>query len=345
MSENPARRALSIWSFAVLLLGNTPEKVPDALAPYVVDGELKTDDFGWMRGQFDGADDKQKADSKTIQDWLRQCLVNAKTKALDNLKALGIANAKLDGVAIGPTLCGSLASFNSMAQTDNKNWEEFVVNERKARELFAAYQFGAKTAVQHMPYEKAWGNEEAWDLLGATVMDQVNRNGSRWAYNVKTNTLDPALLPYLAAHFMNAGTSTDRKNTVFLKKLVEKKGWPTIPMVGERASSNAWLLVQHADHDPAFQLTALRLMEPLVSKGEVRKGDYAYLYDRIMLKLSGKQRYGTQVECVKGKWQPRPLEKDVAVSSDALDTVRKSVELESITKYLGGFQKRSPNCI
>jgi hypothetical protein len=35
-------------------------------------------------------------------------------------------------------------------------------------------------------------------------------------------------------------------------------------------------------------------MEPLVAQGEVTKQNYAYLYDRIMLKLAGKQRYATQ---------------------------------------------------
>ncbi len=42
-------------------------------------------------------------------------------------------------------------------------------------------------------------------------------------------------------------------------------------------------------------------MEPLILSGEVSKGDYAYLYDRVMLKISGKQRYGTQAMCLDGK--------------------------------------------
>jgi hypothetical protein len=97
-----------------------------------------------------------------------------------------------------------------------------------------------------------------------------------------------------------AMTARDHANTEWLKGIVAERGWPTISQVGEEAAFNAWLLVQHADHDPLFQLRSLRLMEPLVAQGEVTKQNYAYLYDRIMLKLAGKQRYATQVMCRDG---------------------------------------------
>ena len=55
-------RALPFLVFG-LLLGNTPgNETPSALSRYIVEGELKTDDFGWMRGAFDGATDQQKSD-------------------------------------------------------------------------------------------------------------------------------------------------------------------------------------------------------------------------------------------------------------------------------------------
>src|SRR3546814_19820645 len=57
--------------------------------------------------------------------------------------------------------------------------------------------------------------------------------------------------------------------------------------VGKDASHAAWLRVQHADADAAWQLRALRLMEPLAQMREASRSNYAYLYDRIMLKLAG----------------------------------------------------------
>mgnify|MGYP001595563003 CR=1 FL=1 len=53
--------------------------------------------------------------------------------------------------------------------------------------------------------------------------------------------------------------ATDKKNTTELKKIIKKYGWPTIPLVGKRASFCAWLLVQHADHHRQFQKIELKL--------------------------------------------------------------------------------------
>lgn len=120
----------------------------------------------------------------------------------------------------------------------------------------------------------------------------------------------------------------DHQNTQWLKGVVDEQGWPTISAVGKRGASAAWLLTQHADMDPAFQYHALQLMEPLVAEGEVSKRNDAYLYDRIMLKLVGTQRYATQVQCVKGDCVPRPLE-----DPDRMEEYRTQMELSSFSEY------------
>ena len=48
-------------------------------------------------------------------------------------------------------------------------------------------------------------------------------------------------------------SSIDVANTQRMKEIVEQMGWPTRSKVGGHASEMAWLLVQHADHDRAFQ--------------------------------------------------------------------------------------------
>lgn len=53
----------------------------------------------------------------------------------------------------------------------------------------------------------------------------------------------------------------DRANLVKLKRIVSRFGWPTITLVGKRASRMAWLLVQHADSDVKFQEQCLELMK------------------------------------------------------------------------------------
>lgn len=136
-----------------------------------------------------------------------------------------------------------------------------------------------------------------------------------------------------------ATTAEDYANTEWLKKTVTEKGWPKISEVGEGAAGEAWLMVQHADADPVFQLQVLRLMEPLVPKGEVSKSNYAYLYDRVMLKLNGKQRYASQMTCDKGKRLPSPLEDEKAV-----DRYRAEMGMPALTEYMRQMDEMSGPC-
>lgn len=87
----------------------------------------------------------------------------------------------------------------------------------------------------------------------------------------------------------------DLQNTEAMKRVITEIGWPTVSKVGETASRAAWLLVQHADHDPIFQQQCLDLMREQPD-GEVNKIDAAYLEDRVWVKIKQKQRYGTQMQ-------------------------------------------------
>ena len=49
----------------------------------------------------------------------------------------------------------------------------------------------------------------------------------------------------------------DTENTAWLKGIVNKQGWPTISDIGKDGFNAAWLLVQHADTDRAFQKQCL----------------------------------------------------------------------------------------
>ena len=90
--------------------------------------------------------------------------------------------------------------------------------------------------------------------------------------------------------------ATDKKNTTELKKIIKKYGWPTIPLVGKRASFCAWLLVQHADHDRQFQKRALKLLKKAhsVNSKDIDPMNIAFLTDRILVGGGEKQMFGTQ---------------------------------------------------
>lgn len=127
----------------------------------------------------------------------------------------------------------------------------------------------------------------------------------------------------------------DSLNTVAMKEIIEKYGWPTISKVGEKASKMAWLLVQHADAETEFQKKCLALMRDQ-PEGEVDKMDVAYLEDRVRVHDGKPQIYGTQFYTDgKGNFGPRPIE-DV----NNLEQRRKEVGLGSFEEYKVQMGKR-----
>jgi hypothetical protein len=111
----------------------------------------------------------------------------------------------------------------------------------------------------------------------------------------------------------------DRKHTARLKEIVDKFGWPGKSLVGSDGAHDAWLLVQHADHDRAFQKRCLQLLEAAAKKDEVSKQDLAYLTDRVLVGEGKKQRYGTQFNEEKGEMVPQPIEDEANVDKRRAD--------------------------
>jgi len=135
----------------------------------------------------------------------------------------------------------------------------------------------------------------------------------------------------------------DRCNTQKLKEIVNDIGWPSISAVGRQASSDAWLVVQHATlekdvkpsdklvfndeqfalQDLNFQEECLRLMSAL-PEDEVQAWQVALLTDRVKMNRGEDQVYGTQFS--HGKvWPIEDLEN--------LDARRGLVGLEPFAEY------------
>lgn len=156
--------------------------------------------------------------------------------------------------------------------------------------------------------------------LSSTIIKMANKDQKmRLAFQEKAAAWDDKL---------------DERNTKQMKKIVAKFGWPTIPYIGRKASTAAWLLVQHADHDPKFQRKCLTLMQSL-PEGEVAKHNLAYLEDRVLVNEGLKQKYGTQFHYSKnGKVKPRSL-----INKKGLNKRRKIMGLETFEKNMTIMQK------
>ncbi len=184
---------------------------------------------------------------------------------------------------------------------------------------------GQITASQHEPTEKGR------TLAQRVARDQFNRLSMQFMSEKRLwaeGAAEPVQL-YLAAIISARTCATDIDNTAWLKVQLPESGWFRISVYGPSADKNAWLLVQHADHDVAFQKQVLSLLEPLVPLKETSPGNYAYLYDRVAVAEKRPQRYGTQGRCVGDKkWKAFEAE-----DPDQLDARRASVGLMPQAEY------------
>jgi hypothetical protein len=105
----------------------------------------------------------------------------------------------------------------------------------------------------------------------------------------------------------------DSANTKWLKDIVSARGWPTRAAVGDEALRAAFLLVQHADHDPAFQARMLPLLEQAYAAGEIDGGQVALLTDRVAKAQGRLQRYGSQATIRDGRVIIDPIDDSVHV--------------------------------
>lgn len=136
------------------------------------------------------------------------------------------------------------------------------------------------------------------ELLERGRLDQAIRDTVVWRLQAG-QPLDSSFAARMAA--------VDTANTTWLKALVARRGWPGRSEVGPEASNAAFLIVQHAVHDSAFQARALALMELGVAKEEVRGADVAMLADRVAVHRGQPQRYGTQAKLVEGRIVLEPI--------------------------------------
>jgi hypothetical protein len=145
----------------------------------------------------------------------------------------------------------------------------------------------------------------------------------------KHKVADPEELHKMDLPALKKQRETDRRNTTRLKEIVDQHGWPGKKLVGADAAHAAWLLVQHADHDLAFQKRCLGLLAKAVQAGEASAQDLAYLTDRVRVAEKNKQVYGTQLRQQDGKMKPYPIEDEANV-----DKRRREVGLPPLAEYL-----------
>ena len=84
----------------------------------------------------------------------------------------------------------------------------------------------------------------------------------------------------------------DKENTRWLAEVLSARGWPGQALVGEDGTGAAWLLAQHADHDPVRQRAFLHALRSAAAQGQASRAHLAYLEDRVRVNADQPQLYG-----------------------------------------------------
>lgn len=124
----------------------------------------------------------------------------------------------------------------------------------------------------------------------------------------------------------------DQENVKQLIQYVESNGWPSPSIVGEKAATAAFLVLQHADLQ--VQQKLLPLLRASAANNEFKPHRLAMLEDRIAVRTGKAQLYGTQVvrNPTTGVFYFSPIADEANV-----DKRRDAVGLEPLAEYAKGF--------
>ncbi len=312
--------------------------VSQASAPPPV--KIDTDDFGWLRGAFADSSVAEQNRWTAVKAWGDACIAAHTETVRKEIEALGAKPSALAPQPYGDDPPCALISSARFALPSIKSWAMFEAGLREARPVFQGFVHA--TVLAEKIVQSKDDAPLAERLRQAIVGEQILRLGLAW--NEGDNaapqpmSADGARMLYILLWTEIA--KRDHANTAMMQEILAKSGWPKISQVGDEAAEDAWLLVQHADDNPAFQLQALRAMEPLVAKGEVLPKRYAYLSDRVTIKLYGTQVYGTQFYCIDGHRRPKGIG-----GAAEVDAARKSMGLGSLDDAQKDIDKAfGPHC-
>jgi hypothetical protein len=121
-----------------------------------------------------------------------------------------------------------------------------------------------------------------------------------------------------------------------IKELYQKYGYLGYDKVGEKASNDFWISIQHADNDVAFQQEMLKELQKEILKNNASRVEYAMLEDRIQINLNKKQRFGTQVTYTDFG---QAIPKNGLLDSINIDRLRKEYDLSTFREYYNSMTR------
>lgn len=309
--------------------------IPTLLEPYVESERPAMGDYRWMRGDFPGANEQEASVSQAAMSYGAECYERHRAEIAAELRSMGIDPVEQTAYSI----VYKCSAFNRMKVAEGTTWAQFQNALETVRPLVSGIVYASDYALSS-------ANEDDVSLPGSLrtrfVADQMVRGALIASFRGTGlfTGFDDLQLNIARDMLSQQMAKIDAANSKFLGGLIASHGWPKISEVGDEAAHDAWLLIQHADGDPALQLAALTQMEALLDNQDVSAKDYAYLYDRVMLKIAGEQRYATQFECRDGSRVPQTLESNI----ESADRYRAAAGMETVAQNLARMRDNYGAC-
>ncbi|NIK07550.1 hypothetical protein FHY11_001016 [Xanthomonas arboricola] len=325
----------------VMLTGSSLPISATAAAPVLLeqvpsDAVVDIASLQWVAPRF-SADAAERARWDSLLAWARGPASEAETKRLREAFAdRGVDASALPHGCYGNHRCALVVSAEATA-ADVASLDAFVTAARQAQPYVATYRQVATAvdAIHKVRDDADSATKDAKELGRRFAQDQV----LRYAFDSLPGHGEEAIgTPTFALYAFALEADLrllDDSNILYAEEQIARYGgWPAPPRISEDMQQQLWALVQHGDHRPELQYDALQALQRSY-EGRALPRQYAFLHDRVMLKLTGRQRYGTQVTCVDGKRVAQPLD-----GSGDVDALRTSVGMDSLADYLKDF----PSC-
>jgi hypothetical protein len=133
-------------------------------------------------------------------------------------------------------------------------------------------------------------------------------------------------------YFWGLINDQDQENEKRVLEIIDEHGWPGKSLVGGKANTTVWLVIQHAPLE--IQEKYLPLLEASVKEGESRGSNLALLQDRVLMRQDKKQIYGSQIRTDQetGEMYVYPIE-----DPENVNKRRAEVGLGTIEEYAKRF--------
>lgn len=302
---------------------------PAFIAERINRGKFDQGEFEYLRGYFPGASKEDRARHAQLVAWLDQCWKQGEENLAAVMAEFDVTLLEDEYSGVG-SMCQQVAYEKEWIERF-ESYAELSKAARGARIAYDALMQGVENAtfnVAPLFYRKLFDEIDYYALPKYIVLRAANWGETEFYNPDRRPQLTEDERVVFSALIKSEFYRLQFAQTQWLEEVVARHGWPTEAKVDRVAASNARLLVAFGDHDPGFQLRMLRLMEAEVAKGELDGFEFAEIHSEVMLKLTGKQRYGTHTQCnADGTIELMPLE-----DPDKVNEWRATLGLEPLTE-------------